>query len=82
MRRGGREVLHDVSLAVRRGEAVAIVGPNAAGKSTLVHALAGLLPAAAGTVLLDGRPLSECSRTAIARAIAVVAAEEARGRRR
>ena len=79
VRRGAREVLRDVSLAIAPGDAVAIVGPNAAGKSTLVHALAGLLPAAAGTVLLDGRPLSQWSRAAVARAIAVVAAEDAAG---
>ena len=79
VRRGGREVLRGVSLAIGAGDAVAVVGPNAAGKSTLVHALAGLLPASAGTVLLDGRPLSDCGRAAVARAIAVVAAEDAAG---
>ena len=40
--RGGRGVLRDVSLALSAGEALAVVGPNAAGKSTLVRALAGL----------------------------------------
>ena len=79
VQRGGREVLRGVSLAVGAGDAVAVVGPNAAGKSTLVHALAGLLPAAAGSVLLDGRPLSQWSRAAVARALAVVAAEDAAG---
>ena len=79
VRRGTRVVLHEVDLAVHAGEAIAVVGPNAAGKSTLVHALAGLLPAAAGTVLLDGRPLSDLSRATAARAIALVAAEDAAG---
>lgn len=79
VRRGPRMVLHDVSVALAAGEALAVVGPNAAGKSTLVRALAGLLPAAAGDVTLEGRPLSSCSRTAIARAVALVAAEEAAG---
>ena len=41
---GGRDVLHDVSLAVAEGELVALCGPNGAGKSTLLRALAGLLP--------------------------------------
>ena len=79
VRRGPRMVLHEVTLALAAGEALAVVGPNAAGKSTLVRALAGLLPAAAGDVLLQGRPLSSCSRTAIARAVALVAADDAAG---
>jgi iron complex transport system ATP-binding protein len=41
---GGRAVLHDVNLAARPGEMVALCGPNGAGKSTLLRALAGLLP--------------------------------------
>jgi iron complex transport system ATP-binding protein len=41
---GGRRVLHDVSLAAKAGELVALCGPNGAGKSTLLRALAGLLP--------------------------------------
>jgi iron complex transport system ATP-binding protein len=49
VRRGEREVLHDVSIDVRAGELVALLGPNGAGKSTLMEALAGSLPAAAGT---------------------------------
>jgi iron complex transport system ATP-binding protein len=77
--RGARMVLHDVSLRLGAGEALALVGPNAAGKSTLVRGLAGLLPASAGSVLLDGRPLEGLRRDAVARAIAVVAAEEPAG---
>jgi iron complex transport system ATP-binding protein len=79
--RGGRDVLNGVSLALEPGQALALIGPNAAGKSTLVRALAGLLPAAAGEVRLLGRPLAEWSRPAIARRVALVAAEdEAPGR--
>jgi iron complex transport system ATP-binding protein len=73
--RGARSVLHDVSLALRAGEAVALVGPNAAGKSTLVRALAGLLPATAGEVRLLDRPLGAWSRDALARQVALVAPE-------
>ena len=40
----GRPVLHDITLAIRPGEFVAICGPNGAGKTTLLRALAGLLP--------------------------------------
>jgi iron complex transport system ATP-binding protein len=74
--RGRRPVLHGVSLTLRAGEAVALVGPNAAGKSTLVRALAGLLPASAGEVRLDGRRLAEWRRDALAREVALVTTEE------
>ncbi len=48
--RGGRDVLHGVSLTVPRGEITALLGPNGAGKSSLVLAVAGILPARAGQV--------------------------------
>jgi ATP-binding cassette, subfamily B, bacterial PglK len=49
-------VLHDVSLAIRRGESVGIVGPSGAGKTTLVDIILGLIEPSAGTVLIDGAP--------------------------
>ena len=48
VRRGPCEILHGVDLTLDAGEAVALVGPNAAGKSTLLRAVAGLLPLAGG----------------------------------
>ena len=77
IRRGTRLVVDDVTLALRAGEAVALVGPNAAGKSTLVRALAGLLRPVAGEVLLRGRHLRDAGRDAVARAVALVAPDEA-----
>lgn len=55
--RGGEPTLalDDVSLDVRSGEFVAILGPSGCGKSTLLQIMAGLLPASAGEVRLDGR---------------------------
>nr|WP_246311824.1 ATP-binding cassette domain-containing protein [Leifsonia naganoensis] len=53
LRRGRREVLHDVSLRVAQGDFVAVVGPNGAGKSTLVQAIAGVLRPPRGTVALS-----------------------------
>ena len=50
--RGGRGVLHDVSLEVPPGEVTTLVGPNGAGKSTLVLAVAGVLRPAEGSVRL------------------------------
>jgi ABC-type cobalamin/Fe3+-siderophores transport system ATPase subunit len=74
--RGERHVLRGVDLTVDAGEAVALVGPNAVGKSTLLRTLAGLLPVTSGQVLVSGRPLRSWARDALARTIAVVASEE------
>ena len=76
VRRGPREVLHGVSLALHEGDAVALVGPNAAGKSTLVRTLAGLLWPERGRVLLRGRAVAEWDRDARARTLALVTPEE------
>ncbi|MFF1540161.1 ATP-binding cassette domain-containing protein [Microbacterium sp. NPDC058269] len=51
------DVLHGVDLHAERGEVHAIAGPSGAGKSTLFDLVLGFLPATAGTVELDGRPL-------------------------
>jgi iron complex transport system ATP-binding protein len=53
-----RTVSEDLSLAVPDGSFTVIIGPNACGKSTLLRAMSGLLPPAAGRVLLDGAPLT------------------------
>lgn len=74
--RGGRRVLESVSVTVGSGEALAVVGPNAAGKSTLVRALASLLPVATGEIRLMGQPLDQIGRGLRARQIALVTAED------
>jgi zinc/manganese transport system ATP-binding protein len=54
---GGRRLWTDVDLTVRSGEFVAVLGPNGVGKSTLVKAILGLLPLAAGhATVLGQRP--------------------------
>jgi manganese/zinc/iron transport system ATP- binding protein len=52
-------VLQDVTLAIPPGTLVGVIGPNGSGKSTLLKAILGLAPVMTGTVLLDGRPVSE-----------------------
>ena len=66
----GRAVLEDVSLAVRPGELLVLLGPNGCGKSTLLRTLSGLLPALGGEVLLDGEPLGEHGPRQTARKVA------------
>lgn len=53
-----RMVVRDVSLSVRRGEAVALLGPNGSGKTTTFYAIAGLIVPESGHVRLDGRDVT------------------------
>jgi ABC-2 type transport system ATP-binding protein len=55
---GTRVALDGVSFEVAPGEMFGLLGPNGAGKTTAFRLLAGLLPAHAGTLALDGRPVS------------------------
>jgi len=54
--------LDDVSFALREGEVLGLIGPNGAGKTTLFECLAGLMPADAGRVTLDGRIVDVAER--------------------
>lgn len=53
-----RPVVRDVSLSVRRGEAVGLLGPNGAGKTTTFYMIVGLIAADTGDILLDGVDIS------------------------
>lgn len=66
----GRTVLEDVSLTIRPGRVLTLLGPNGCGKSTLLRTIPGLLPALGGTVLLDGKPLADLPPRQAARSIA------------
>ncbi len=53
---GKREVLHDISLRVQKGDFLAIIGPNGGGKSTLLKLMMGILEPSDGEVRLFGKP--------------------------
>ena len=54
-----RAVLHDVSLAVSRGEVVGLLGPNGAGKTTCFYSVMGLVKPDSGRIFLDGEDITE-----------------------
>jgi branched-chain amino acid transport system ATP-binding protein len=55
---GAAPALWGVSLEVRRGELLSVVGPNSAGKTTLINTIAGLLRASHGVIELEGRDIT------------------------
>lgn len=59
---GAVTAVEDLTLRIPSGETVALVGSSGAGKTSVLRLLAGLVPAAAGTVSLQGRPLAEQRR--------------------
>ncbi len=70
---GERPVLCGVSLSVKPGEFLALLGANGSGKSTLLRLIGGALRPGAGEVRLDGTPTRAIPRRALARRVATVA---------
>ncbi|WP_425352657.1 ABC transporter ATP-binding protein [Methylobacterium terrae] len=68
----GREIGRDLSVRLTAGEALALLGPNGGGKTTLLKTLLGLLPALGGTIRVEGRPLGDLTARERARAMAYV----------
>jgi iron complex transport system ATP-binding protein len=73
--RGDRTVIDGVSLSVRPGAMLGLLGPNGSGKTTLLRLLAGTLPPDRGTIAIDGQPLTALSRRQLARRVAIVPQE-------
>ena len=69
---GEAVVLHDFSMQVGQGQVVAIVGPNAAGKTTLLRCLERVLKPTAGVVRIDGRDAGTLSARDLRRDVAAV----------
>jgi iron complex transport system ATP-binding protein len=72
VRIGAAEIVRDVSFRVAEGEFVSIVGPNGAGKTTLLKCLNRILPAEAGQILVQGRPLRRYSQSQLAVSVGYV----------
>jgi len=73
---GSTPVLRNLSFEVRKGELLGILGPNGSGKSTLLGLMDGILKPQQGDVEVQGVPLMDLGRGAIARKIALVAQED------
>lgn len=67
-----RAVVDALSLDIRAGEFVAIVGPNGCGKSTLLRAIARLMRPTSGTIVLDGRDLRDRTPRELARKLGML----------
>jgi len=64
---GTAHILHDVSLAISQGEAVALLGRNGAGKSTLMKSIIGIVPPRSGKIMFEGKEVSRLDPFMIAR---------------
>jgi branched-chain amino acid transport system ATP-binding protein len=68
VRYGAVPAVRGLNLALERGELVGLIGPNGAGKSTTLHAIMGIVPAAAGDVRFAGQSIRGRAPEVIARA--------------
>ena len=54
---GAIHALHDISIHVKVGEIVTLIGANGAGKTSILRAISGLIPIKSGSVLFEGKPI-------------------------
>ena len=62
-----RHAIDDLSLTIRPGEIVNILGPNGSGTSTLLKAMLGLLPVRKGSFAIDGQDIADMSHVDLAK---------------
>lgn len=67
-----KQVLCDFSMELGRGELVGLIGPNGSGKTSLIRALSGVLPATSGEISIEDQSLVSLTESQRARRIAVV----------
>ncbi|WP_107923042.1 ABC transporter ATP-binding protein [Lysinibacillus parviboronicapiens] len=67
-----KEVIHDFSFNVKKGEVLSIIGPNGSGKSTILKAVSRMLPYSAGTITFDGENMRQLSSKEIAKKMCVL----------
>jgi iron complex transport system ATP-binding protein len=72
VRAGGRDLVSEVSLSVESGTWCTVLGPNGAGTTTLVEAVAGLRRTSAGAIGLEGRAVGDLSERARAKIVSLV----------
>lgn len=73
---GGEDILHDLSFEVHTHEKLCVLGPNGCGKTTMLRAVAGMLPGA-GTITACGLQVRRAPRAAVARVLALMSQSSA-----
>ncbi len=69
---GTKEVLQGISLHIKPGEMVGVLGPNGSGKTTLLLAISGVIPVRSGSIRIAGKDITSMGRREAARHVASV----------
>ncbi len=72
---GSREVINDVSIKIRKGETIALVGPSGGGKSTISELIPRFYDVTAGDILFDGVPIKEFRQESLRQRMSIVSQE-------
>ncbi|MBG6215200.1 ATP-binding cassette subfamily B protein [Cryobacterium sp. CAN_C3] len=72
---GGRPALTDITLSIRAGETIALVGPSGSGKSTLLNLVLGFVRPSTGRVLLDGHDMNTLDMRSVRGHVSIVPQE-------